>query len=213
MVPDTPIALFLIRLSIWGLRSITPLSFIYWGSRLLISPSFALPSSLEVLAAAEIAFYTAVYLPRYYILNNSIPEPRHSTRQQRLQLFHNCFDSVSDVQNFLSLWFKGRDTRDIRRENVKELFAWIFFHETAASPTDDEELEEYLSLLEKKLETPLQSGRGSLEPMRVTTDALNVQHRSLLYYIVSLRIHFLLLFQKNKHSIYPFYKSLIVSRS
>ena len=53
---------------------------------------------------------------------------------------------------------------------------------------DDGELEEYVDRFETLLGRKLEPGRGSAVPLRLTVDRVNMLHRPLLWYLVSIHV-------------------------
>lgn len=96
-------------------------------------------------------------------------------------------DSVSDPEHYLSMWFKGAPSSDIRRENVKEFFCWSFLNKGNYGLLDDSELEDYADQLERILGRELPPGRGSATSLRLTLDRVQMLPRPLVWYLVSLR--------------------------
>jgi hypothetical protein len=80
----------------------------------------------------------------------------------------------------------GAPAETIKRENLKDFFLWGFFNRGGSPGEDDEELEEYITATEKLLGREIEEGRGSAVCLRLTLDPVNMLHRSLLWYSVSL---------------------------
>lgn len=174
-----------IRLCIVFLHYIAPLSALYCVVILLIQPSsYRIPVFLEVWAFAETLFFFLLYLPRYYVLQHKATHPPSLSREDRRELFRKCHESLQDPERYLSKWFRGAPSSEIRRENVKEFFCWAFLNKSAFGILDDEELEEYTTEMEKILGRNLLPGRGNATPLRLTLDRVKMLHRSLLWYLV-----------------------------
>lgn len=179
-----------IRSCIVFLHYIVPLTSVNYVLFLLISPqpfSYRIPVILEVWAFAETLF-VLLYLPRYHILQRKATHPPLPSRRERRDLFHKCHETVQDPEHYLSKWFKGAPSSEIRRENVKELFCWAFLNKSSFGILDDAELEEYATEMEKALGRGLPPGRGNATSLRLTLDEVNMHHRPLLWYLVSLRL-------------------------
>ena len=71
------------------------------------------------------------------------------------------------------------------REDVKMFIAWGFLNKLEVEKVDDDELEGYLSHLEKTHGVCFGLGETCLQPCRVSTDVMNLRHKSLTFYIVS----------------------------
>ena len=52
-------------------------------------------------------------------------------------------------------------------------------------PEDDEELEDYLSEIERLVGKEFHAGKGTATSVRLTLDKVNMQHRPIIYCIVS----------------------------
>lgn len=183
MIPNTPFYYVFIRLSIWALRAVAPVSISYCLARSL-GRSF-LPWPLEILACAEALFYFCASLPRQWALDKSRAEPVQRSLRDRQELFERCWSSIPDLQSFLRVWFRGATLDSIHREDLKDFLAWGFLYQTKASVADDAELEDYVRQIEEALGRAFPPGRGLCRPSQVSTDGLRLQHRPLLFYVVS----------------------------
>ncbi|KAK0709850.1 alpha beta hydrolase fold family [Lasiosphaeria miniovina] len=183
MIPNTLAHYVFIRLSIWSLRTVAPLSLLYCAARLFWC-SF-LPQPLELIALLEAVFYLCASLPRQYALDRSSPRSIQRTRQERRRLFDRCFGSVPEPEKFLATWFKGGSLDGVRVENVKDFLAWGFLYKTRATAEDDDELSEYLRETEKILGRTFPPGRGPHRPTQVSADALQLQHKPFLFYAIA----------------------------
>lgn len=74
---------------------------------------------------------------------------------------------------------------DVRRENIKEWLLWALFDREGPPGDDDEELEEYLKVVEKCLGRSIRPGWGPVESLRLNFQRFTVSHRSLVFYLVS----------------------------
>ena len=147
--------------------------------------SYRIPVILEVWAFAETLF-VLLYLPRYHTLQRKATHPSLPSRRERRELFQKCHETIRDPEYYLSKWFKGAPPSEIRRENVKDFFCWAFLNKSSFGTLDDDELEEYATEMEKALGRNLPPGRGSATSLRLTLDRVNMHHRPLLWYLVSL---------------------------
>jgi hypothetical protein len=82
------------------------------------------------------------------------------------------------------MWFLGSDLDEIKRDNVKEFFGWAFLNTGEIDETHDEELEGYVQTIEGLLGRRIQSGRGKARCLRLTTEKVDMMHRSFLWYMV-----------------------------
>jgi hypothetical protein len=185
MISNGPGSYLFIRITIFCLRSITPLCIGYTVARITTLKTSLIPFPLEIIAYAESAFYFFVYLPRRHVLQRPALQGTEMSQQDRKELFHKCMESIPDMDYFLSVWFKGANTKDLKRHDVREWLAWAFFNQGQSGDCNIQELEEYVTKVEVALERPLPPGQGLLKAMRPTIDPINMQHRSLLYYLVS----------------------------
>jgi len=184
MIPNSLPSYAFIRLSVWTLRAVAPASVVYRVARALLGRGL-LSWPLEVLALAEALFYFGVSLPRQCMLNRSRPEPVQRSPQERQELFDRCWSSIPDKESFLRVYFRGAGLDHIHRDDLKDFLAWGFLYQTKASPVDDHELEAYVRQIEETLGRTFPSGRGLCRAFQVSTDALQVQHKPLLFYVVS----------------------------
>ena len=181
-------ALLLIRVCVFSLRYLPLLL----TTALLIALLFrGSPQWLILLlaswAAVEVAFYACVYVPKSRALQKPAVHPSVLHRTKRRELFAKGHAQVTDPEAFLWKWFKKAPLSEIKRENVKEFFCWALLNKPTWSVEEEEELDEYTDEIAKLLHRPLEPGRGSAAPIRLTIDPVPMQHRPLLWYaIVSL---------------------------
>lgn len=69
---------------------------------------------------------------------------------------------------------------------MKEFFLWAFFNRGGPPGDDEEELEEYVQVMERLLGREIQSGRGNATCLRLTLDKVDMKHRSLMWYSASI---------------------------
>ena len=176
-----------IRSCILFLHSIAPLSILSSIAVLFLRPtSYRFPWYLEAWVLAETAFFALIYLPKRYSLQHAATHPTLLSRDGRRKLFKLCHDTVPDPEQYLSKWFKNAPKSEIKRDNVKEFFCWAFLNKGEYGPEDNEELDEYVDRMEVLLGRQLESGRGNAECLRLTLDKVDMLHRSLTWYLVSL---------------------------
>ncbi|KAK3616996.1 transcription elongation factor spt5 [Elasticomyces elasticus] len=138
----------------------------------------------EIITFPEALFYLLVYLPRSHALQKLPASGTDLSIQERRDLFETCCNSVPDMEHFLRTWFKGAAMHEIRRDDLKEWLAWGFWNEYSASKVADQaELEEYALAVERKLGRKLKEGYGPHQPVRPSSDPINIQHRPLTYYV------------------------------
>jgi hypothetical protein len=71
--------------------------------------------------------------------------------------------------------------------------AWAFLNKDCWAAEDEEELEEYVRGTEGLLGLKFKAGRGPTETLRVSLDRVNMLHRPLLYYVVSILLCIILI--------------------
>ena len=186
MISNSIGAYLFIRSCIFFLHLIAPFSIAYCTAILVFNPSaYRLPWPVEIWLVAEVVFYTSVYLPRKYFLQHEAIHPPNMPRHQRNELYRRCFGSIRDPEVYLSKWFKGSSSWEIKRENVKEWFGWAFLNTATIEPKDEEELDGYADQLEVLLGRKLEPGKGNATSLRLTLDKVKMLHRSLWWYFVS----------------------------
>lgn len=177
-----------IRLCIFGLHYLAPFCIFYSVYAVVVHGSksalFRLPFVVEVYAAAETLFFLLIYLPYHYYLQRDAVHPPAPSKREREVLFNLCTDNVTEPEMYFRKWFEGANISDIKKENVKEWFAWAFFNRGGPPGDDDVELEEYVSASGKLLERPFEAGRGKAKALRLTLDRVHMLHRSLIWYSV-----------------------------
>ena len=188
MIGTSPLAYAFIRICIFLLRSVLPLSISYCLYVLFVTPiRYRLPWPIEIWAVAEVLFYTLVYLPRNYVLQHAASHPSTPDRQGRQALFERCHNNIKDPEKYLAIWFRNAPRSEIKRDNVKEFFCWAFFNKNGPDHGDDEELEGYVLQTEEILGRKLEHGRGNATSLRLTLEPVEMLHRPLLWYtLVSL---------------------------
>lgn len=102
----------------------------------------------------------------------------------RRQLVKRCIDLIPDHETYISKWFLGASPKDVKRENIEEFFRWAFFNTSFPDPAYDEELADYVEMLEKSIGRKLEPGKSSVKCLRLTLDNVVILHRSLIWYFV-----------------------------
>ncbi|PVH88146.1 hypothetical protein DL98DRAFT_479348 [Cadophora sp. DSE1049] len=176
-----------IRFCIIGLHYLAPLCLLYcalvialYGLKTAITSP--VPLIIESIAVAESLFFLCVYLPYRFRLQREAIHPPAPTRDERKALFALCNDNIADPEAYLQKWFLGADLEEIKRDNVKDFLLWAFFNRGGPPGDDDEELEEYVDVMEILLGKPIEEGRGKAECLRLTLDRVDMLHRSLVWY-------------------------------
>ena len=192
MIGTSLLEYIFIRACIVGLRSVAPLSIIYWLTwtlaHLFVRPApIDVPLPLKCWTLAEVFFYLFVSLVYREKLQYEALHPPAPPRPERKELFELCNSNISDPEAYLKKWFLEAPANEIKRENIKEFFLWAFFNRDGPPGNDDEELEEYVVATEIRLGRKIEEGRGNAVCLRLTIDAVSMSHRSILWYFVSPR--------------------------
>lgn len=174
-----------IRTSILVLHSIAPLSIIYSLVSMLVPLPVQPPRILQAWLGLEALFYLVLYLPLREYLQRAAKHPPPLARDDRRKLFWRCHNNIPDPIQYLRKWFRGASEAEIKRENVKDFFRWAFLNTGDPDPAYDEELEEYVREMEKLLGREIEPGRGNAKCLRLTLDKVEMLHRSLAWYLVS----------------------------
>lgn len=173
----------LIRISIFAIRAITPLSILYCVVRPFFSVGRRL-LPLDIWCAAESLFYVLFYLPLKARSQRPATHPPATSRQERQKLFSRCIQNIPDPEAYLARWSKDAPLSEIKRENAKDFLAWAFLNTAKHGDEEDNELEDYVSQIETSIKRKIPSGRGTADCLRLTTDAVRMQHRPLVWYLV-----------------------------
>lgn len=186
MIHNTTYNYYFIRFWIILLNSIAPLSILYTLVLTIAPVPYLRFRPLLLWAYLETLFFCLVYLPsNLFFLQRSATHPAIVPYEERQILFKRCFESIPDIKVWLTKWFKDAKLSDIKKENLKQYLAWAFLSKNTWTAEDDQELDDYVSKVEKKLERPLDAGLGSAQPLRLTMDKAKMLHRSLIWYLVS----------------------------
>ena len=162
---------------------------------------------LEIYTLIEICFCLFIFLPRKHYLQAPAVYPEKLSRLQRSSLFTKCTTHIPNIDHYITKWFL--DGVDVRRENVKEFLRWAILDSgdaesvnkpqpshanglaSEADPLipsrpaeDDEELEEYVALIEQKFDRSFAPGRGSAKCLRLNVDAVDMRYRPVLWYLI-----------------------------
>ncbi|KAI9752043.1 MAG: hypothetical protein M4579_005771 [Chaenotheca gracillima] len=174
---------FLISITIWGFRAVTPLSICYCCARPFFPPFRFLPL-LDVWPIAEGTFYIFVFQPWRYRLQRRAKHPALLPPKERSLLYDRCRQNIPDPEAYLSKWFLGAPMEEIKKENVKEFYRWAFLNTDAVYPADEEELDGYAEGFEKLLGRKLAPGRGNARCLRLSLEEVTMVHRPLAWYLI-----------------------------
>lgn len=201
MIDNTTPRLVFIRSMIFGLRAVTPFS-IFWVSFSIAEPPHTpFRRFLLTWSAIETAFWLIGYLPRKRSLQASAQHPPIPDREERKALFWKCWDKIPHPEYYLSKWFLGAKESQIRKDNIREFYAWALMsrgdesedekikrarEHSEESQADEDELDEYVDGVQTLLGRTIMPGRGSAKSLRLTIDAVNMSHRPVIWYMVGL---------------------------
>lgn len=155
----------------------------------LIAIAHPVSIAIETLGAIEILFYILFFLPYRFFLQNHRPyKPTPLKRDERAKLFYKSMSLIPDAEQFLRKWANNAHLEDIRIDNVKDWLLWALFEiediREISRDTHDE-LDEYIKQIRQQLGLDLKPGRGPAETLRLSFDPIYIEHRSLVYYLVS----------------------------
>ncbi|KAG4439499.1 hypothetical protein IFR05_005035 [Cadophora sp. M221] len=188
MLPSSRGTLIFSRVFAWYFRCIAPLSITYYFlATFNLLPFTRILSGLEVWLLAESLFYLAVYLPMSYAVHGLALKVDSSDRNQRRDLFSKCISTITDPVRYVSLWHRGASIESIGRENIKEWICWAFLDIGVGGPDQDDELEEYVDMMEKILPGGMKfrSGKNpAVQTLRFSLDPVNISHKPLLFYVL-----------------------------
>jgi hypothetical protein len=201
MIENTVPKYLLMRTCILGFRAITPFSIFWVSFSIAVPPHTTFRRFLLAWSIIETAFWLLVYLPRKRALQASAQHPPPLEKEERKELFWRCWDKIPHPEYYISRWFLGARPGEIRRENVREFFAWALLNRGTESDeerrkrrqahpeetnAEDDELNEYADGIETMLGRKLEPGLGSAKSLRLTIDQVNMAHRPFLWYMVCL---------------------------
>lgn len=175
-----------IRIFIFVLHYIAPLSFLYCVI-ITMDPAatFRMMPAIELWLIAEALFWTCFFFPYRWYLQHAAIHPAPRSKEERRKLFDYVKTEVTDPDQFIQGWFKGAKIKDIRRDDVKEWLTWAFFDSDCEESKYEDEIEEYTLEIESMLRKDLRPGKGTVKPLKLTIDPVDMLHRSLLWYSVS----------------------------
>lgn len=202
MIDNTLPKNIFIQATILGLRAITPFSIFWVSFSIAEHPHTPFRRFLLVWGGIETLFWLCAYIPRKRALQAAAVHPAPLDQDQRKALFWKCWDKIPHPEYYLSRWFLGARIGDIRRQNVREFFAWALLNR--APETDDErhkrmqehpeesrleeeELDEYADGIQTLLGRRLEPGFGSAKSLRLSVDAVNMSHRPFFWYMVGMQ--------------------------
>ncbi|KAL6709900.1 hypothetical protein ACN47E_000685 [Coniothyrium glycines] len=188
-----------IQVAILGLRAITPFSIFWVSFSIAEHPHTPFRRFLLAWGLIETAFWLLVYIPRKRALQAAATHPAPLDRDDRKALFWKCWDKIPHPEYYISRWFLGARIGDVRRQNVREFFAWALLNRRTEteeerqkrrqdSPdetkAEEEELDEYADGVQTLLGRRLEPGWGSAKSLRLTIDEVKMSHRPFLWYMI-----------------------------
>jgi hypothetical protein len=190
MVHDSRFEYYLTRISIFVLHFYAPAcstytiilackAFLYYQYHAEL-PSLTLT---QYWFLAETVFYLFFLWYRTHLQQDAIHPPL-KTPEERKILFNNVKSEILDAEKYLSGWFHGAKIEDIGRQQLRDFLDWVFF-DARASPIDEDELENYVVDMENLVGKPFGKGEPTAKALRLTLDPIEMECRSLLWYIVS----------------------------
>ena len=137
---------------------------------------------------AESAFFALVYLPLRSTMQGQASHPENLCKEDRQALIRRCADRIPKPELYISKWFLESPLSEIKRENVKEFYAWSLLDKEYEDADEAEiaELDLYTDQLEEKLGRRLEDGWGNAQSLRLTLQSVPIQHRPLIWYAVSI---------------------------
>jgi hypothetical protein len=175
-----------IRTSILLLHCIAPLSVLYCVVVSIgLGTTFRTRREIELWLFAEALFWTCFFLPYRWHLQHAAIHPPSRSREERRKLVGCVLAEMTDAERYIRGWFKGADFEVIGREDFKDWLAWAFFDSERGKVEDADEIESYTLQIERILRKDFSPGRGTVTPLRLTIDPVDMLHRSLLWYLVS----------------------------
>ncbi|KAJ1324556.1 alpha/beta fold hydrolase [Microdochium nivale] len=137
-------------------------------------------------AGVDLLYYAAIWVPYQWRLRRKAKSPAPLSREERRRLLEKCLDNMPDPVHYLRMWFLGADSKDIRRDNVREFVLWAFFDKGsgAQSEEEEEELDEYVELVGDKMHRTFAPGRGKAECLRLSIDSVHTAYRTVGWYFI-----------------------------
>ena len=165
-----------------------PASLIYCASSIIFRTPLIARSrwliALTTWCSAESLFFLCVYLPLKRQLQKPSPPPTRLSKKERNALISRCFDNISNADSYVSKWFLDADIEDIKRENVRNFFAWSLLDAQYQDldSVEEVELDGYIDQLEVHLGWQFKPGWGKAKSLRLAFDNVPIQHRPLIWY-------------------------------
>ncbi|KAJ7611720.1 hypothetical protein FB45DRAFT_843771 [Roridomyces roridus] len=172
-----------IRATVVALRLVAPASFWYLLA-CAATQSFLVSPLIAAAASCEATFYVIFRLRLKRLNRTPPPVPPRLSRSQRRALIEKCSAEISF--DYASGWFLPSGSQ-VKRENVREWILWAMFASTSedASPEWDEEIDEYIAVLETNIGRQVDPGRvHGVQSLRLSFDPIHALHRPLIWYLI-----------------------------
>lgn len=104
---------------------------------------------------------------------------------ERRELFELYIKNIPDPEVCLQKWFPGSPVDEIRRENLKDFFRWVFFSRSSVPGDEEEEIDEFVDATEELLGRRVELGRGSAQCLQLTLVRVDVSHCQIMQHWVS----------------------------
>jgi pimeloyl-ACP methyl ester carboxylesterase len=199
MIDHTIPKYIFIRAATLALRAVTPISIFIASFSIAEAPRTPFRRFLLVWSGIETLFWVGVYIPRKRALQAAAHHPPALDKEDRKELFWKCWDKIPHPEYYISRWFLGAKPGEVRRDNVREFYEWALMNrgeETEEMKNkriqerpeecreEEEELDSYVDGIETLLGRKLAPGRGNVQSMRLTVDAVKMSHRPVLWYVI-----------------------------
>ncbi|KAF2207844.1 hypothetical protein CERZMDRAFT_88299 [Cercospora zeae-maydis SCOH1-5] len=188
MLNPTPAEYVFIRICIWILGAIVPISALatLYSTIADTLPSLpTIPLPLRLYFAIETGFWVLFQLPLYHSIQEEARHPPLLSEEARRTLFARVTKDVeaADLEHHLRWWFRGAPLSAIGRDGVKDWLAWAFFEGRIDVSGAEDELERYTRQFESLLGHTFARGYGTATPIRLTLDKVELHgYRSLTWY-------------------------------
>lgn len=190
MINNSALEYYFIRVTILFLHSIAPACSIYTVTSLRklflhfqyqheLQPF----TILQYYCLAETLFYAFFLWYRTKLQHEAI-HPELKSSKERRELFDHVKREIHDVPSFLAGWFRGEKVENIGRDQLKEFVDWAFFESRAKDVNCEEELDQYVQEIEEVAGRKFTPGRGTAEALRLTLDPIEMECRSLFWYLL-----------------------------
>lgn len=137
--------------------------------------------------ARRLIGYRALKIPLTDDCIQAAKHPPLLSRSERETLFARCFARLRSFDSATG-WFYFANPSGIKSENIVEWLLWALFntHRDGLEAEWEEELEQYIAMIEKLMDRKLEHGwDDTIQCMKVSLDPVVMLHRPLIWYAVS----------------------------